>query len=273
MNKFSGILICTDLDGTLYRRDKTISEENLEAIEYFKSRGGYFTFITGRMPSLSKDVYTKINPNVPFGCINGSAIYDHRQEKYLMQIPLDSDVHDLIEHVEKNIASVGIQVTTFNDIYICRDNPSMERFRRTTGCPYEFRHYRDIKEPLGKILFSEENDDNIKLLSELLHSHPLSEKFDFTRSSRTLFEILPKDVHKGSGLIRLAELLKVDVNRTIAIGDYENDIPMLRTAKLAVAVSNACEAAKKEADIITVSNEEHAIKKIIDDIDSGKIVI
>ena len=41
MGKFDGVLICTDLDGTLFREDKTVSRENLDAIEYFKSEGGY----------------------------------------------------------------------------------------------------------------------------------------------------------------------------------------------------------------------------------------
>ena len=50
MGKFDNILICTDLDGTLFRNDKSISQRNVDAIEYFKSEGGYFTFITGRMP-------------------------------------------------------------------------------------------------------------------------------------------------------------------------------------------------------------------------------
>ena len=50
MGKFDGMLICTDLDGTLLRNDKTISCENIDAIEYFKQEGGYFTFVTGRMP-------------------------------------------------------------------------------------------------------------------------------------------------------------------------------------------------------------------------------
>ena len=72
MGKFDGILICTDLDGTLYRNDKTISKENKEAIEYFKREGGWFTFITGRMPYYSQQAYNAAKPNVPFGCINGS---------------------------------------------------------------------------------------------------------------------------------------------------------------------------------------------------------
>ena len=83
MKKFEGILICTDLDGTLLRDDGTISEENLTAIKHFKENGGIFTFITGRMPYFVSDIYTKIEPNAPFGCINGGGIYDHRTQKYI----------------------------------------------------------------------------------------------------------------------------------------------------------------------------------------------
>ena len=76
MGKFDGMLVCTDLDGTLYRDDKSISSKNKEAIEYFKSEGGLFTFITGRLPYYSVDAYNAIQPNAPFGCINGGGIYD-----------------------------------------------------------------------------------------------------------------------------------------------------------------------------------------------------
>ena len=49
MKKFEGIMICTDLDGTLLKNDKSISAENARAIEYFKDNEGLFTFVTGRM--------------------------------------------------------------------------------------------------------------------------------------------------------------------------------------------------------------------------------
>ena len=76
MGKFDGILICPDLDGTLYKNDKTISDKNRKAIEYFKREGGYFTFITGRLPYYSTYAYDSVKPNVPFGCINGGGVYD-----------------------------------------------------------------------------------------------------------------------------------------------------------------------------------------------------
>ena len=70
MKKFEGILICTDLDGTLINSSGNISQENLDAIEYFKANGGLFTFVSGRMPYFASDIYNAIKPNAPFGCIN-----------------------------------------------------------------------------------------------------------------------------------------------------------------------------------------------------------
>ena len=57
MKKFEGILITTDLDGTLLRNDKSVSRENLSAIEYFKENAGVFTFVTGRPSVIVGDIY------------------------------------------------------------------------------------------------------------------------------------------------------------------------------------------------------------------------
>ena len=84
-----------------------------------------------------------------------------------------------------------------------------------------------------------------------------------------MYEILPKGASKGNALCRMAELLGIDVNKTIAVGDYNNDISMLKTAKLGFAVANAVDEAKAAADHITVSNDESAIAVIIDQLDRG----
>ena len=76
MGRFDGVLVCTDLDGTLFKKDKTVSRENREAIEYYKSEGGAFTFITGRFPCYAQTAYAAASPNVPYGCANGGALYD-----------------------------------------------------------------------------------------------------------------------------------------------------------------------------------------------------
>ncbi len=270
MKKFDGILICTDLDGTIYRNDKTISSENKEAIEYFKSEGGYFTFITGRMPCYSTDAYNGINPNVPYGCINGGGVYDGAANKYVWTQGIADGVLDLVQYVDETFPDVGIQVCVFDKTYFSKENDRMVTFRKETGLPNRVCPYREVKEPIAKILFASLDNDVILAMEKGLRAHPLAYRFDFIRSEKTLFEILPKGVDKGLALAKIVEHLKINPEKTVAIGDYNNDIGMFKAAKLGIAVSNASEAAKEAADIVTVSNEEHAIAKVIYALESGE---
>ena len=272
MKKFEGMLMCTDLDGTLFQTDKTVSEENKEAIEYFKSEGGYFTFITGRMPCISSFVCDIIKPNCPFGCINGGGVYDV-DKGYLWTMELSKDSYTLIEYVNNNLPDVGVQINTFDSIYYSTDNAAMERFRRITNTPKIMKDYHMETEPIAKVLFADLKEENIQKVQQLLYAHPLAERFDFIRSERTLFEILPKGIDKEVALKKIAEILGVKREKTIAVGDYNNDIRMIKYAGLGVAVSNAIDELKKEADYVTVSNNESAIAAIINDIDCGRIKI
>lgn len=270
MGKFDGVLICTDLDGTVYRNDKTISPENREAIEYFKREGGYFTFITGRMPYYAQYAYEAIRPNVPFGCINGGGLYDGERGEYVWKCVMPDTVWPLLEHVDKCLPRVGIQVTCFESSYFCKMNDAMLAFRKAAKLPELSCPYREVPEPVAKIIFASRDEAEIVETERILRAHPLADSFEFIRSERTLFEILPKGVHKGLALSKLVEHLQLDINKTVAIGDYNNDIGMFRAAKLGIAVANACKDAIDAADTVTVSNEEHAIAQVIADLECGK---
>ena len=271
MGKFDGFLICTDLDGTLLCNDKTISDENLSAIEYFKQEGGFFTFVTGRMPFFVSHVYDRIKPNAPIGCINGGGLYDYPNQTYLWQGTMPDGVVDLIRSVDEAVPNVGIQVNTFYHTYFSKENPVMQEFRRLTGLPNLICHYSEVTEPIAKIVFGCEAESDVLEGMRILRSHPEAHRFDFIRSERTLFEILPKGVGKGTAIRNLVNHLGLDINRTIAIGDYNNDISMFHAAKVGIAVSNACEEALAAADYITVSNEESAIARVIADLEAGKL--
>ena len=63
--------------------------------------------------------------------------------------------------------------------------------------------------------------------------------------------------------------MKIDISRTIAIGDYDNDVAMLRAAGCGIAVANASQSALEAVDRVTVSNEEDAIARVIQDLDAN----
>lgn len=271
MSIFSGSLICTDLDGTLYRNDKTISAENKRAIEYYKSEGGYFTFVTGRLPYYSTDAYRKISPNAPYGCINGGGVYDGDAHRYIWATTLPREAMELVAYIDERFHDVGIQVCCHDRTYFARENEVTVRFRRLTGVPRLVADYKEVGEPVGKILFCSDKDEEILAIARALNGHPLSSQFDFVRSERTLYEILPKGVNKGLALTKIAEHLGIDIEKTIAIGDYDNDVGMLLAAGVGIAVANASPTALRAADLTTVSNEEDAIARVIYDLKDGII--
>ena len=266
MKKCEGMLFCTDLDGTLYSDDKTVSKENLDAIEYFKSEGGLFTFITGRVPKTATEIYHTIKPNAPYGCFNGGGIYDPVQERYLWNLFLTEEALELVREVDHKLPEIGIQFNTENQVYFNKDSGALVNFRAITGLPKITCPYEEIKEPVMKVVFAHLEDEQILRLQDLLQRHPKAHLFDFIRSEQPLYELLPKGVSKGAALCKLAELLNIEMSNTVAVGDYHNDVSMLQAAGLGYAVANAVEEAKAVADRITVSNNEHAIARIVEEL-------
>ena len=270
MKKFEGMLFCTDLDGTLYDDNKTVSKKNLDAIEYFKNEGGLFTFITGRPPYISKDVYNLIKPNAPFGCINGGGIYDGEANNYLWNVELPDTVIEVVKEIDKKLPEISVMYNAKKCVYFYKDNSASKRHRELTGLEnMPCYHYEDIKEPVLKIVFAHQDEKQILALAELLNNHKMANDFSFTRSERAFYELLPKGVSKGAALYKMAELLNVDIKKTIAVGDYNNDASMIKAAGIGFAVKNAVNEAKAAADYITVSNNEDAIYKIVEGLDKG----
>ena len=272
LKKFEGILFCTDLDGTLYDDNKVISKQNLDAIEYFKSEGGRFTFISGRVPLTAKAIRDLVKPNAPYGCSNGGGVYDGTNDKYLWNVFLHPDMIELIRAVDELLPEIGIQYNMPDVVYFNKDNEAMVEFRRVTGLPNVYRHYEEIPDPVLKVVFAHHKEEQILALSRLLHEHPKAHNFAFIRSEKTLFEMLPKGINKGMALVKIAELLGIDRKNTIAVGDYNNDIAMVEAAGVGFAVANAVDEVKAVADHVTVSNNEHAIAAIVEGLDKGEFL-
>ncbi len=262
MKKFEGILLATDLDGTLLRNDKSLSEENRKAIEYFKCEGGHFTFITGRAPIAITPLCRIISPNAPIGCMNGAGIYDYTKGELMWSVTISDSVKELIEFVDREFPHTGIEVITRTQIIFCKKNAFTDKHTKDEDLPDIVDDYHTVKDPIIKVLFAD-NQETLDMLSKEILSHPRIKEVSPIRSDKTYYELLPLGLSKATIIEKLPELIDCDITKTIAVGDNDNDAQMLKAADVGYAVSNASAAAKACADIITVSNEEDAIAKII----------
>lgn len=270
MGKFDGILLCTDIDDTLYTTEKTVSRQNFEAIEYFKQNGGTFVFATGRPPVATKGILREVEPNAPFICFNGGGIYDHKAKKLLWYEVFQDSIRGILEFIQTIVPNVACEIVTPNNLYFFRNNRITRwcaQIENTSPIPITLD---ELPKDIIKCVIMSEADE-IQKLRKAIDSSEFFEKYNFCQSCDVFYEFLPPTVSKGDGVLRLADILGIDKKKTIGVGDHENDFELIRKTGVGVAVQNAIPELLSIADYITVDNNSHAIAAIIADIENGKI--
>lgn len=251
MGKYSGILICSDFDGTL-RANKTVSRENIDAIKYFCENGGHFTVCTGRGTVNFTEDLKELEFNVPLLILNGTAFYDIKTG----EISDETFMRDMsAEFIEKSLCEIeGIKEVRVHT-----------KERSESVYPNDLSKLRDLDltkvyklvYDLDKNYADKQTSDRIKRRFEEMASDSMS----VIRSCLRLIEIQDTLGSKGLAARKLAN--RLGDSTLVCVGDYENDISMIEEADIGYAVSNAAEELKAVADRVTVSAADHAIAKII----------
>ncbi len=127
---FDGILLLSDLDGTLLNRKKTIPERNLEAIRRFTARGGRFTIATGRCPRSAERIAEAAGVNSPVVTLNGAVVYDFQADRAASQVVLPSSYPEIVRRVHAAFPHIGVQVYIGSWIYVANTDPIVERLFR-----------------------------------------------------------------------------------------------------------------------------------------------
>ena len=250
MKDFSDILICSDFDETLFHGGQ-VSDADAQAIRYFQERGGAFTLSTGRFPTVLQDKnVTNLYPNSPMICMNGALIYDLKNEKKIFEEIMSPDIAE-------SILKICERHEDIDNIF----TPTHDSLTQTNYCyPHETEKIKSvIVQGLYKIVFHVNSERCDEIFARILSLIP--EKFAVSRSWRTGVEIQQATASKGSSARKVADML--GRKTLICVGDYENDIPMIKEADIGYAVANACEPLKKAADRITKESAGKAIAEII----------
>lgn len=250
MAKFDGILLCSDFDGTLFCNDD-ISKENSKAIKYFQDNGGLFTIASGRFPDDFSKFYDRFIPNTYIIGLNGAVIFDGTTGKRIYSSTMQKCSQSIAE-------KIFIENTEINKLMLF----SFDKFYSFTRITWLGD---TIVDELTKVAFIIDEKDSDDMTGRITKSvDPL--KFSVTRSWSTYIEMMNIENTKGRAVRRLKKLLGNRVEKMICVGDYENDISMIREADIGYAVGNATQVVKASADRITVPFDQHAIERIISEL-------
>lgn len=255
MGIFDGVMILSDLDGTLLN-DAKLSEEHLKALRYFADNGGSFCPATGRNESFLFENF----PLLPIKdyCIvkNGTALYDCNQKKYIWYQPAGAKAIDRALHLLDRFPKVErINIITIHQttVYYPSEPDCKQRLKSIEG------------EVLKIVLIAEESicDDIQQYCSQF-------DDFQYVRSCPKLFEIFSHGADKGVCLQKLRSLMP-QITHFVGIGDFYNDIALLKESDIGVAVESDCKTLQKYADWVAPPIEEHPIAWLVDKLENERL--
>ena len=256
-------LLATDIDLTLTRTDRTVSERTAGCIRRAFRRGAYVTLCTGRLPRSAEPYRGLITGSVPLILGNGAILQDALTGRtdYERLMPPE-DARSVMAWGAGR--GEGMFVWTRSGLYADRTGPAFDSYGRLVHVPPVLM--RDFSEPIGqgvyKVMIIGEPARIAEDLREAL-SCPPGRVTAFTSDAGAL-EIVPEGVDKGTGLQKAAELLGIPREQVIAVGDGMNDVPMLRWAGLGCAMANAAPEVRAEADVIAPSCDEDGLAWVLE---------
>ena len=266
MGKYDKIILLSDIDGTLINSQSRVGEKNRQAISEFIKEGGSFGIATGRSLTNARSLLENTEINGYCILANGSLLYDYRKNKYIDEISLNkAEIIKFLEKCMEERKNTDIQIYTRDLSYMITPREFADPQVIKDHIPIEFASVQQIwNMSWTKILFSG-NPDEIKWIKEnseyLESSHTVSR----VQSAEKYYEFLPAGSSKGEMLERLKMYLEKD-QTVYAVGDYYNDVEMLRNADVGIAVFNAPDEVKEYADIVCKSCNEDAIADVIENI-------
>lgn len=268
-------MLCFDLDGTLLRSDKTISDYSLSILKKISACGTVLVPVTGR--HLGGIPEAILQQGVSYAiCSNGAGLYDVKNRKPLKEECIPDSIMTELNNIFPEL-DIMADIFTFENAYSDERNMSIlndvdasdavkDYIRKSRIIIPDVREFclrerpavQKITANFRKINGQYKNRDKLRtVLSEYTC-------LEFVTGGANNIEITVKSATKGNCITYLSEITGIPLSETAAIGDTENDISMLKTAGISIAMKNADPEVKNICRFITdYDNDNDGAAKFI----------
>ena len=259
-------MIVLDLDDTLLKDDRTVSEMTRRRLLEAQQQGTVVVLASGRptyaMQHLAQELclaqyggyLISFNGARITACENGAVLssvdISHAQMCRLFDLAQEQNVY--------------IQTYTEDHILVSKDNEYTQIEKEITGM--DVVECADFKAEIPKTAVKAmmlEHPDRLKQVEQALRP-VIKDELYMTITKPFFLEFMNPAVDKGKSLVTLAAHLGISMKQVIAVGDSYNDISMIEAAGLGVAMGNAVEAVKQAADYETDDNEHDGVARVVE---------
>ena len=259
-------LLAADMDYTLLAPGKDVPEGNKEAIRALKEAGVAFTIATGRSSFLVGKFAEDLGIEVPVMTSNGGSLFDAKVRKQFASRDFeDAKIRSLL----RLLMDKNADATLYSDegiffapcssrkFFVQGYNEGVEPAKQAPIIDID-RSFSDQETipRFNKILLIKPSDE----VADIFLSDP---ELELISSGPNLYDVMCKGVSKGNALIELADYLGIPADNTFAIGDSDNDLSMIQSAKYGIAVGNATDEIKKAASYISTNYDSLGFAKAV----------
>ncbi|CAM2769869.1 fructose-phosphate phosphohydrolase SppA [Streptococcus mutans] len=264
-------LILSDIDGTILDNNHQVDAHLRDTITELKKESIPFVLASARSPHGMFPIAQELNLGAnPIACYNGALIVEGNKEHYqtLIEHGLSkADVKKIVTLIKKQFPHISINFYSGGDWIVEEIDQWVQIEADITKESPDIRNFdtllTDDSIPIHKLLLIANAQAIQEFFTYLKRVN--FEDASFYLSKDNYLEVTSQSVSKENALLEIAKYYDISLSQTMAIGDNYNDIPMLKLAGLGVAMANAPQAVKNEADIETVSNNDNGVSKVIED--------
>lgn len=275
-------LIAMDMDGTLLLDGgKGIPADNIAALREAHQAGIHLALCSGRVPD---DMgFYALDAGVPMHilALNGTCVMDGPLGSILRS---DHIADDAARHITAIIREEPVHYGIFSDHALFISTPMSEKLLKLifgdnilregsrTRITFETA---DVEELLAQgvnkfMIFTDNAPETLQALRERIERDIPG--VDVSSSWHNNLEVNASGANKGVALRALADALNIPLSQVMAIGDNDNDLPMLQAAGVSVAMGNASPAVRAQANYLTLPNHDCGVAAAIRAIALGQIV-
>jgi len=261
--KYSNKILLSDMDGTLLNSEYKVSERNREAITYFISEGGRFGIASGRGIKNAMSFLSGIPINFYSIFLNGSILYDTRTDQVVKTVHLNKgDVLPLLQKSLATKSNIGIQIYTSFEGYFISEKSNTDKHVVADHAESSFVDVEAIlDQDWAKVLFNA-GSEGMKWLEQSTSELIEKKLVDCVYSDAIYYEILPPGSNKGA-MVEYIQKLKGQGDVIYAVGNYYNDVEMIKAADVGIFTQNTPEDLKLSHGIVCADCDEDAIADVI----------
>ena len=255
-------MVVTDIDGTIYSPETGISDAVKNCIHKLVKNDILVVIATGRTYSSAKHVADMIGIKCPLICYQGGLINSYEGEILNVKYLDPSPAREIINECRKR--NIHLNVYIEDRLYVEDDNEYIKDYIGDKGIDYyKVNSFDELDfSKLNKLLAIQYDTEFIdKLIDEFRKKYP---QLYVVKSAKYFCEIANKEATKGNAIKFLANKYGFSINEVIAIGDQNNDIEMVETAGIGIAMGNGTKLIKQKADFVTDTIENNGFVKAMD---------